>query len=257
MKAQWPLVARFFRRDLQNRFSGSFSGGAWALIQPVLQLAVFSFVFQYIFRARIPGADAPDFIPFLMVALWPWTAFSEAVVRATTSIQENAALIGKVALPRAVLVLASVGTSFLIHIGGFLAIALVLALMGRGVSASGLVVSLLLFAPLFVLALGFALLFAALQVFVRDLAQALTQLMTLLMFTAPVFYPRSALPEVARPWMDLNLFTFYAESFRSLVLGYGHVTALRLLGAIAAAAAVLAFGAWVFRRLDPHFEDFL
>lgn len=257
MKARWPLLASFLRRDLQNRFSGSFSGGAWALVQPVLQLAVFSFVFQYIFRARIPGADAPDFIPFLMVALWPWTAFSEAVVRATTSIQENAALIGKVALPRAVLVFASVGTSFLIHIGGFLAIALVLALMGRGVSMAGLALSLLLFLPLLALAMGFSLLFASLQVFVRDLAQALTQLMTLLMFTAPVFYPRTALPEAARPWMDLNLFTFYAESFRSLVLGYGSVSPLRVLGAVLVALAVLALGAWVFRRLDPHFEDFL
>ena len=91
------LILRFIARDLKNRFAGSFSGGLWALLQPLLQLAVYSFVFVHVFKARIPGADAPGYLPFLVVALWPWTAFAEAVLRSTTAIQDNAALIGKVA----------------------------------------------------------------------------------------------------------------------------------------------------------------
>src|SRR5690606_29052734 len=105
------LFVPFLERDFRNRFSNSFFGGMWALLQPLLQLAVYAFVFGYVFKARIPGADAPGYVPFLVVALWPWTAFAEAVLRSTTVIQDNAALIGKVALPREVLVLASVSTS--------------------------------------------------------------------------------------------------------------------------------------------------
>lgn len=251
------LVFRFFQRELRNRFAGSFSGGLWALIQPLLQLAITSFVFVHVFKARVPGVDAPGYIPFLATAFWPWTAFAEGVLRSTTAIQDNAALIGKVALPREVLVVASVATSFAIHFVGFVAVMLVLTVMGSGVEWMHLPVALLLYLPLFVLALGSALICAALQVFVRDLVQALGQLLPLLMFASPIYYDRSLLPERFRGLLDFNPFTFYAESFRALMLDYGQVDAWRLGIAVLVAVVVLFVGHWIFRRLDPHFEDFL
>jgi lipopolysaccharide transport system permease protein len=251
------LTLRFIARELKNRFAGSFSGGLWALFQPLLQLAVYSFVFVYVFKARLPGADAPGYVPFLVTALWPWTAFAEAVLRATTAIQDNAALNVKVALPREVLVLARVCASFAIHAAGFIAIVLVLWLAGRGIHPAGILPALALYLPLFALALGFALLFAAIQVFVRDLVQALGQLLPLAMFAAPVFYDRTLLPERFQGLLDLNPFTFYAEAFRALLLGHGVFSPLRLLVALVIAALVLLVGHRLFRRLDPHFEDFL
>jgi len=189
------LTLRFIRRELGNRFAGSFSGGLWAVMQPLLQLAVYSLVFVHIFKARVPGADAPGYVPFLVTALWPWTAFAEAILRSTTAIQDNAALIGKVALPREVIVVASVCASFAIHISGFVAIVVILGLTGQGVSLGMLPLSLVLYVPLFALALGIALVCASIQVFVRDLIQALGQLLPLLMFGAPIFYDRTLLPE--------------------------------------------------------------
>lgn len=251
------LTLRFARRDLSNRFAGSFSGGLWALFQPLLQLAITSFVFVYVFKARVPGVGAPDYVPFLATALWPWVAFAEAVLRSTTAIQDNAALIGKVALPREILVLASVGTSFAIHIVGFIAIMLAMALFGRGIHWELLPVALLLYMPLLVLALGVALICSAIQVFVRDLVQALGQLLPLLMFGAPVYYARDQLPERFRWLLDFNPFTFYAESFRTLMLDYGTFNFRHLGLAIVVAAATLLLGRWLFHRLDPHFEDFL
>jgi len=251
------LTLRFLNRELQNRFAGSFSGGLWALIQSLVQLAVYSFVYVRIFKAQLSGVGAPGYVAFLAAALWPWTAFSEAIVRSTTAVQDNAALIGKVALPREVLVLASVASSFLVHLAGFVAILIVLKLAGQGIAISGLPYAVLLFAPLFVLTLGIALIFSAVQVFVRDLAQALPQLMQLMMFAAPIFYERGLLPVAARGWLDLNPFTFYAESFRAVLLNYGTIDSLHLLIAIVTATVTLLIGHWVFRRLDPHFEDFL
>lgn len=251
------LSIRFFRRELSNRFTGSFSGALWALIQPLLQLAITSFVFIYVLRVRLPGADTLGFVPFLATALWPWNAFQEAVLRSTMAIQENAALIGKVALPREVLVFASVGTSFAIHIVGFIAVMLVLAALGHGIQLAGLLPALLLYIPLMALAMGLALICAAVQVFVRDLAQGLAQLMPLLMFSAPVYYDRAQMPERFRGLLDFNPFTFYAESFRALLLNHGTFDFRHLLIAAAVAACVLLIGHSVFRRLDPHFEDFL
>ncbi len=251
------LTLRFARRDLSSRFAGSFSGGLWALFQPLLQLAITSFVFVYVFKARVPGVGAPDYVPFLATALWPWVAFAEAVLRSTTVIQDNAALIGKVALPREILVLASVGTSFAIHIAGFIAIMLAMALFGKGIHWQLLPVALLLYAPLLVLALGFALICAAIQVFVRDLVQALGQLLPLLMFGAPVYYDRTQLPERFRSLLDFNPFTFYAESFRALMLDYGTFSFRHMGMALVTAVITLLVGRWLFHRLDPHFEDFL
>jgi lipopolysaccharide transport system permease protein len=251
------LTLRFIDRELRNRFAGSFTGGLWALIAPLIQLAVYSIVFVYILPARIPGADAPGYVPFLFAALWPWNALAESLVRSTTVIQENAALIGKIALPREVLVIASASASFIVNFAGFIAIVLVLAFAGNDVHLAGLAPAVALYIVLFALSLGLSLAFAAIQVFVRDLAQALGQILMILMFCAPIFYDRMLVSERSRAWLDLNPFTFYADAFRVALLHHGDVDAKRIAIAIATAAIALLIGHRIFERLDPHFEDFL
>ena len=251
------LATHFIRRELRERYRGSFTGFGWALLQPLLQLAIYAFVFVQIFKARVPGAAAPGYVAFLVVAMWPWVAFSDAVVRSTTALQDNAALIGKVALPREILVLAPCSASFLLHACGYVAILVVLAIAGQDVHIARLPLALLMYVPMFAYTFGVALIFASLQVFVRDLVQMLGQLLTLMMFAAPIFYDRTNLPERFRSILDLNPFTFYVESLRSILLDYGDFP-WRMFGvAMLTALLTLAFGHWLFRRLDPHFEDFL
>ncbi len=99
------LATHFIRRELRNRYLGSLSGGLWALLQPLVQLAIYGFVWAYVFKMRLPGDTSPAaIVPFLALGVWPWNAFAEALSRSTTVIQDNAGLIGKVALPREVLV---------------------------------------------------------------------------------------------------------------------------------------------------------
>ena len=101
-----------------------------------------------------------------------------------------------------------------------------------------------------------ALIAASVQVFVRDLSQALPQIFMLLQFAAPIFYDATQTGALAR-WLVLNPFTFYADAFHALLLHHGEVGFARLAIALVVAAAVLFVGHRVFRRLDPHFEDFL
>jgi lipopolysaccharide transport system permease protein len=251
------LTLHFIHRDIRNRYLGSFSGGLWALLQPLAQLAVYSFVFVYVFKAKAPGADAPGYVPFLALALWPWAAFSEGLSRATTAIQENAGLIRKVAIRREVLVFAAVAASFLIQGIGFLAIILALRVFGVPIHLSALPWVGATYVLLFVLALGYAFLFAAVQVFVRDLEAALPQLLMLWMFASPVFYARESLPERYWHFVDWNPFAHYTEAFRGALLGSPAQTIGGDLTAVAVALSVLVAGILVFRRLDPHFEDFL
>lgn len=251
------LALHLARRDLRNRYLGSFSGGLWAVFQPLVQLAVYAFVFGYVFKARVPGADAPGYVPFLVVAMWPWLAFAEAVTRAATAIQDNASLIGKVALPRASLVLAPVAASFAIHGAGFAALLVVLVVTGTGVDPLGFVLYAPAFALLFAFALGLALLLAALQVFVRDIAPALPQLLMLWMFVSPVFYARDLLPAGWSPLLDFNPYTAFAEYARYAFLGMSAPGWRAVAWAALCVVAAVVLGRYAFRRLERHFEDFM
>jgi ABC-type polysaccharide/polyol phosphate export permease len=156
-----------------------------------------------------------------------------------------------------VLVFAAVASSFLIHGVGFCAIVIALRLSGVPIDLLAMPLALCGFVQLFILALGFAFLFAALQVFVRDLAPALPQLLMLWMFASPVFYARTQLPERYQGWMDFNPFTHYVEFFRATLLHSGSVTLAAQMISLVVALGALAIGFMIFRRLGPHFEDFL
>jgi lipopolysaccharide transport system permease protein len=253
------LLLEFVRREIRLRYLGTFSGLGWALIQPVLQLAIYGYVFTTIFAARLPEQEFGGlaFVAFLAVGLWPWTAFAEALTRSITAIQDNAGLLGKVALPRPVLIAAPVIAGFLLHAVGFI---LVLAVLMAGGwidwrwQAVAIVPLLLVLA---VFTLGLAWLLSALCVFVRDLSHAVGQALMLLFFLTPVLYPRSLVPEPMLPFADANPMALYVGLFRQAVLGVGDHGPGHWLVALVLALLMAALGAWVFRRLSPHFEDFL
>lgn len=251
------LALHFAQRDFRNRYLGSFSGGLWALVQPLLQLAVYAFVFVQVFRQRVPGAEAPGYVPFLVCAMWPWNALAESVQRGTVAIQEHAGLIGKVAVPRIALVLAPVIAAFAVHGAGFVAIALVLWLGGWGVDPLGLLLALPVFGLLLVFASGLVLALSTLQVFVRDIAAALPQVLMLWMFLSPVMYSREMAPERFRPLLDANPFSAYAGVFRFALLHQPLPSADALAWAGAWLAVAVGTGWFVFRRLQRHVEDFL
>ena len=251
------LALHFVNREVRSRYLGSFSGGVWALLQPLIQLAVYSFVWVHVFKMRFSGAGTSEIVPFLALGLWPWNALAESLIRSSTAMQDNAALIGKVAMPREILVFSCVAASFLLHGVGFIAIIIVFCLFGMDVHLTMLPLALLLWVQLFVLSLGLAFIFSSVQVFVRDLSQVLTQILPLWMFLSPVLYPRDYLPEQYRSILDWNPLTFYAESMRSLLLGTGPIALSSQAIATVLALAFLLVGLTMFRRLSSHFEDFL
>jgi ABC-type polysaccharide/polyol phosphate export permease len=256
--AHWlNLLRHFVVRDLKQRYLGSFSGALWAIVQPLLLLAIYAVVFVEILKVRLPDAVGTGFVPFLVAGLWPWTAFAEALNRGVHAIPENASLLAKVAMPREVLVLAPVASSFLLHGVGFVAGLVVLALTGAAPQLGGLPLALLIYLLLCALAAGLALALAAIQVFVRDLAPVLAQVLTLWFFLTPVFYARSMVPPRFAAALDLNPLTSYVEGTRNALFGALDAVWPQLGIAALVAAIAGALGVAVFRRLARHFEDFL
>jgi len=251
----------FFRnllvRQLRQDYLDNITGFAWLIIQPLMLLAVYAFVFTTIFKARIPDAGDVGFVPYLAVAFWPWTAFSEAILKASQSVSANAALIGKVAFASEQLPLATVTATFVMHMAGFTAVLLVLQFTGTTIHWLALVTVLPVLALLWLLACAISLFTSATQVFMRDLGQFLPPLITFWFFTTPILYSRSILPDGLRHVMAWNPMTWFVDQLRSQLL-FGHVE-VGLKGLAMLVAVPLA--AWLalryFRRFSGHFEDFL
>jgi lipopolysaccharide transport system permease protein len=255
------LSYNFFRqmvsRAIRTDYLENLTGFAWLIIQPLMMLAVYAFVFTTIFKARIHDAGDIGFVPFLAVAFWPWTAFSEAILRSSNCISANAALIGKVAFPSELLPLSTVTATFLMNLIGYLAVLLVLQILGTDIQWLGLLAAIPLLFLMFLLSSGIALFASALQVFVRDVAQILPPLMTFWFFTTPILYSSSLLPPQFAFVLKLNPMAWYIERLRDFLLFGNYQFSFDDL--IIPVFSVLVFWASLlfFRRFSPHFEDFL
>ena len=249
------LLANFLRRELTTRYLGSVTGFAWALLSPLALLAVYYFVFTHIFRAT--GFAGPSFLAFVAVALWPWLAAQEALQRGAVSIAGYGGMIRKVAFPHELIVLASVAATFVLQFAGYLAILAVLRIAGEPIHLRGLLIAVPVWAVLLIGIAGLTFFVAALQVFVKDVEHVLMPLLMMLMYLTPILYPLTLVPEGVRPWVAANPFNWVVGRLRDGLLE-GRLS-LQPSDALAVAISIALFvvGRWVFRRLSPHFEDFV
>lgn len=254
----WSAVFRLLLwRYTRERYLQNWAGPLWVILVPLAQLAIYAFVFVEIFKARVPEADTVGFVPYLAVAFWPWTAFADAVQRATVSIVENRDLIGKVALPTHVLPAASGSATFLLTLLGYVAVLLVLAFTGTDLNWTGLPLTVLMLLNAYLLAMGLALIFSALQVYVRDLSHALGPIFMLWFFSTPILYSLDLIPAGLRGLASLNPFYYIVARIRDGLLFEGPMFAFGDLLFFLASVAFVALGAWIFARLSRHFEDYL
>ncbi len=256
MKPAYRSVFReLLRRELGERYRGSLLGMLWHLLLPLSQLLVLTWVFSHLLQARTQFEHL-GYGAFLALGLWPWNLFSNAVSNSVAALTGNAALIGKIALPHHLLVDAKVSASVLLDLAGFALVLLVLVLAGTPLKFAGLPVVLLSLAILCVFAVGFANIVAVLNVFLRDVAAAISQILSLLFFITPVIYDLAQLPEPLRRAMMLNPFAAPIVSIRHAFLGlpidWLH---LGVSGLVAVAMAFIGYA--LLRRARPHLEDYL
>lgn len=250
------LLVRFTEREILSRFAGSAFGLIWALANPLLLLAIYSFVFGQLFQQRMGDLSAESYIVFLALALWPWMMFADGVMRAMQSVQANAPLVKKVAFPHLLLVLAAVNSVFLVHFAGYIAVLLLLSATGSAIHLAGVPSALLAIATLYLLAVGVGAFLAALQTLLRDVEQVVAPALMMLQFLTPVLYPISIIPEAYRQWFAWNPLTAVMTRLRDGFL-LGALPQSGDLGMLFAGIAVAIVGIGFFVRLSPYFEDFL
>jgi lipopolysaccharide transport system permease protein len=250
------LVWELSKRDVSGRYRGSMGGMFWAFLNPLLMLAIYSFVFGYIFKSRWTAAESGhvNFAIILFIGLIISNFFSECLNRAPVLITANPNYVKKVIFPLETLSWVTVGTG-LFH-ALISTIVLIVALVATGTVVSPLAalfpLALLVFLPMVA---GVTWLFSAIGVYFRDTQQIMQVLTTCLVFLAPIFYPRSSLPEQYRWLLSLNPLTFVVETSRDLILWGRLPSATSTLTYLVVSLLVAWFGWLVFNATRKGFAD--
>ena len=253
----WRLLPDLTRREIKSRLINSSSGWLWLVVTPLLLLAVYGFVFGVIFNARVPEGLEMPFVAWLAVALWPWLAFGESLLKGSNAILQHANLISKVSLPRELLVLSSQSAVFVLHSIGYAVVLIAIQLLGTELTWQGLPYVLLVLFTLYLFALGLGLLLSALQVYVRDLEQVLPTLIMFWFFMTPILYAPQILPGGMAGWLRFNPMSWWMEEIRAGLFLGKWLPDWIFLALLGGSLLTLWVGYRVFRRLSSNFEDFL
>ncbi len=213
------VVFQMARRDMIERYRGSLFGFLWSILNPLLLLAVYTFVFTVVFKAKWPGSagGSADFAVNAFVGLLVFTIFAESAARAPTLVVGNANLVKKVVFPLEVLPWVPLASS-LFHAGVSFLVLLVFAAIATGTLRPTAILFPLAIVPVVLLSLGTSWFLASLGVFFRDASHTVGLLVTVLMFASPVFYPITAVPEELRALFSLSPISRSIEDCRLLVI---------------------------------------
>ncbi len=249
------LIFSFAKRELLGRYKGSVLGLAWAVLTPVVMIAIFTFIFAGIFGARFGASDSHwDYALYLFCGLLPWSMFQESVQQSASTILAHSNLVKRVVFPLEALpaaqVFAALGNQLFATIG--LLVATIMIRQHLDLTALWLPA---LLVPQLLFALGAAWLIASLGVFLRDIAQGVTLLLMAWMYLTPIIYPEAIVPARFRTFINLNPFTPLVRSYRRIFLDGGAPDWSGLAYFAAIALLVFIFGYWWFARTRKSFAD--
>ncbi len=245
------LIYNLIRRFVKARFKQSALGIMWVVMKPIVTVAILTIVFSKF--AKFPSDGLP-YPLFSFGALLPWTLFTASLGAGVTSLISSANLVTKVYFPREILPLSSIISASLDVV--IAAVLFILLLFFYNVEIT---MNILFIIPIlvveFVLVFGIVLLLSAINVWYRDVSQAMGLLTQLWMYLTPVIYPLSMVPDKFKQFYILNPMVGIVEGFRSALLK-GTMPDMYLLG-ISAGIAVIAFiiGYSVFKAKELDFAD--
>jgi len=257
-RAVWSnrrLIRSMVRRDILARYRGSFGDLLWTVLNPLLLMTTYFFVFGVVLRTRF-GADSSrsGFVLYFLAGMLPWLAFSEAIGRAPSVIVDHRNFVKKLVFPLETLPVNLVSSGFVTEVFALVIFALFVLFARGGLPVTALWLPALVI-PQLLLTAGLCWFLAALGVYVRDLGQVIGFVLTLWFFLTPICYPDTALPPHLLPILGKNPIYTLVSGYRSVFLESRPPEwhSLWKLWLLATAVAVFGF-AW-FHRLRRTFAD--
>jgi lipopolysaccharide transport system permease protein len=238
-------------RDIKVRYKQTVLGAAWAIIQPLFTMLLFTLFFGKL--GRIPSDGVPYPI-FAYAGLLPWMFFSNAVTNSGNSLVGSSNLITKVYFPRMIIPGAAVAAGLVDFAIAFVVLIALMIYYGVAVTWSIVMLPVLVILTT-LLAVGVGMWISALNVKYRDIRYALPFLVQLWMFASPVIYPASLMPQKWRWILWLNPMTGIIEGFRSSLFGVNKFDWIALIVSTVITFGVLVYSAYDFRRMEKVFAD--
>lgn len=253
------LIKQMAWREVIGRYKGSVMGLLWSFINPVLMLAVYTFVFSIVFKAKWGGNEEESKTAFALVlfsGLIMHGLLAEVLNRAPSLILGNANYVKKVIFPLEILPAIAIGGA-LFHSAVSLVVLLAVFLALNGYLHWTVVLTPLVMFPLVLLTLGLAWMLASFGVFVRDIGQTIGIITTVMLFLSPIFFPISAIPEEYQIYIMLNPLTFIIEQAREVLL-WGHLPNWKGLAIYTLIAATISWLGFIwFQKTRKGFADVL
>jgi lipopolysaccharide transport system permease protein len=249
------LVRSMVRRDILGRYRGSFGGVFWTVLNPLLLMLTYFFVFGIVLRTRFAGDPSRSgFVLYFLAGMLPWLPFSEAAGRAPFVMMEHRNFVKRLVFPLETLPVNLTAAGLITEVFA-LAVFLVILLLARGSVPLSVLWLPLLVAPQVLFTLGVCWFLAALGVYVRDLGQINGFLLTLWFFLTPICYPEASLPPEAMGVLSKNPIFVLVRGYRTILLegtapAFGSLWKLWLVS-----AAVLILGHAWFYKLRRTFAD--
>lgn len=253
--ANRSLLRSLVIRDIETRYRGTMLGFLWAVVYPLMMLAVYAFVFGGVFNARWgSGGDMKDFVLMLYCGLIVHALFSETLSRSPAAVLSNPSYVKKVVFPLELLPISHLASAIFNTLIGLGLLCVFLLIQHQSIPPTALYVP-LVFIPLLLLTAGLAWFLAAIGVFFRDVGQMIGVGMSVLLFLSPVFYPASSAPALAQKLIYLNPLTYPMEELRAVLILGNQPDWSYWLAYFAVSLIVAALGLWVFQKVRPAFAD--
>lgn len=252
------LIVSLVKREVVGRYRGSIMGILWSFFNPLLMLAVYTFVFGVIFKSRWnPLSDSKtEFALVLFIGMIVFNLFAECINRAPGLIISNVNYVKKVVFPLEILPWISLGVA-LFHAFISLIVWLLAYLVFFGIPHASVLALPLVGLPLLLFTVGLSWFLSSLGVYLRDVAQFIGIVTTVLMFLSPVFYPATALPEEYRSLLFINPMTVAIEFSRD-ALFWGNAIDWPMLSVCYGVTIVIAWLGFVwFQKTRKGFADVL
>ena len=252
------LVWALTKRDVAGRYRGSMLGLLWSFVHPVVMLAIYTFVFSVVFKARwnAGGDSRAEFALVLFAGLIVFNLFSECITRAPGIIIAHANYVKKVVFPLEILPWVTLGTA-LFQAFMSLSVWLLFYIIFFGIPHSTILTLPMVILPILFITMGISWMLASIGVYIRDVGQIVGIGTTVLMFLSPIFYPISALPTHYQHLLLLNPLTPAIEGVRD-VLFWGNLPGISLYAIYLAVSMIFSWLGFVcFQKSRKGFADVL
>lgn len=238
-------------RNLRSRYKQAALGVTWAVLQPLLQVAIFTFVFTRIAGVNTHGVP---YAVFALAGLLPWNVFAKIVTDGSTSLAVNQHIITKLFFPRIYLVVAAGASALVDAVVGIVLLAILMAVYGVAPTAA-LALGIPVLLGVVLLAFGLSAFLAAINARWRDVQHTIPFVLQIALFATPILYPLSAISDRWQWLLALNPLTALITAFRSSVLGLPLPTNTGMATSLALSVVVIVFGVWYFTRAERTLVD--